>query len=209
MSRYVWWIVAGLGLCLSAIDDDELQRLRLQRLRLTAPLVGAGLIFTVLAPSLNASPLRGILSSDRELIESLQSWIYVAAIAAISVAVWVYLYVRAKISRAHSDRTADPIATRAALRGIIRARVGGSPVRICTDAGTWMWLTGSMDLLSPIARHVVGKGERRAYRVTIAVVYHPRSRVIKEIAGLKVEVLVHAWSFAETDKASVPGVVPY
>ena|ERR1700688_1447342 len=60
-----------------------------------------------------------------------------------------------------------------------------------------MWLTGSDEVLAPIEGHVVTTSHKGAYRLTVALVYHPRSRVIKEIAGLKVEVLEGAWSSIE------------
>jgi hypothetical protein len=44
---------------------------------------------------------------------------------------------------------------------------------------------------------VVTRSHKGVYRLTVALVYHPRSSVIKEIAGLKVEVLEPVWSSIE------------
>ncbi len=197
ITRYGWWIAARLGLCLAGIDDLEVSRVRLRRLRVTMPLVAMALVLIVLGAGLSAKPPADLQAGSPGLLTKLQTWCYIAALAASALAIWILLYVRAMVARAVSDRDKDPLARRATLRNLIRSREGGLPVRVRWDDGIWMWLTGSDEVLAPIERHVVTTSHKGAYRLTVALVYHPRSRVIKEIAGLKVEVLEGAWSSIE------------
>jgi len=197
LARYVWWFAARLGLCLAGIDDVELSRLRVRRLRVMMPLVAMALVLTVLGAGLSVKPSAYVQAVSGQLLTKMQTWCYIVALAASALAIWILLYVRAMAARAVSDRDVDPLARRATLRNLIRSRQGGLPVRVRWDDGLWMWITGSNEVLAPIERHVVTSSHKGVYRLTVALVYHPRSRVIKEIAGLKVEVLEPVWSSIE------------
>jgi hypothetical protein len=197
VTRYGWWIAARLGLCLAGIDDVEVNRVRFRRLRVAMPLVAMALLLTVLGAGLTVKPSADLQAASSGLPTKLQNWCYIAALAASALAIWILLYVRATVARAVADRDLDPLARRATLRNLIRSREGGLPVRVRWDDGLWMWLTGSKEVLAPIERHVVTKSHKGIYRLTVALVYHPRSHVIKEIAGLKVEVLEPVWSSNE------------
>jgi len=203
VTRYGWWIAARLGLCLAGIDDVEVNRVRFRRLRVAMPLVAMALLLTVLGAGLTVKPSADVQAASSALPTKLQNWCYIAALAASALAIWILLYVRATVARAVADRDLDPLARRATLRNLIRSREGGLPVRVRWDDGLWMWLTGSKEVLAPIERHVVAKSHKGIYRLTVALVYHPRSHVIKEIAGLKVEVLEPVWSSNE-----IPAPIP-
>jgi hypothetical protein len=203
VTRYGWWIAARLGLCLAGIDDVEVNRVRFRRLRVAMPLVAMALLLTVLGAGLTVKPSAEVQAASSGLPTKLQNWCYIAALAASALAIWILLYVRATVARAVADRDLDPLARRATLRNLIRSREGGLPVRVRWDDGLWMWLTGSKEILAPIERHVVTRSHKGIYRLTVALVYHPRSHVIKEIAGLKVEVLEPVWSSNE-----IPAPIP-
>ena len=203
VTRYGGWIAARLGLCLAGIDDVEVNRVRFRRLRVAMPLVAMALLLTVLGAGLTVKPSADVQAASSALPTKLQNWCYIAALAASALAIWILLYVRATVARAVADRDLDPLARRATLRNLIRSREGGLPVRVRWDDGLWMWLTGSKEVLAPIERHVVAKSHKGIYRLTVALVYHPRSHVIKEIAGLKVEVLEPVWSSNE-----IPAPIP-
>lgn len=193
LTRYLWWAAARLGFCLAGIEDAELQRLRFRRLRLISPLIGGALILAVLGGGLMAGR-PGMMPAVRGLATALQSGSYVVAGGLGLAAVAILLYARAIVRSALSDRCADPVARRATLRGLIRARQGGWPVRLQCDDGRWLWLTGSRDVLAPVMGLLTHDGDKRPYRLGVTLVHHSRSRVIKEISGLKVEALERAWA---------------
>jgi hypothetical protein len=190
-------MAARLELCLAGIDDVELSRLRVRRLRVMMPLVAMALVLTVLGAGLSVKPSADVQAVSDGLLTKMQTWCFIVALAASALAIWIMLYVRAMAARAVSDRDIDPLARRATLRNLIRSRQGGLPMRVRWDDGRWMWLTGNSEVLAPIERHVMTRSHKGVYRLTVALVYHPRSRVIKEIAGLKVEVLEPVWSSIE------------
>ena len=207
LTRYLWWVAARMGLCLAGIEDDELQRLRFRRLRLISPLFGGAVILAVLAAGLTAGQPHGIMVAARGLATALQNGSYVVAGVLSLAALVTLLYTRAIVRRALRDRSTDPVARRATFRGLIRAREGGWPVRLRCDDGRWLWLTGSRQVLAPIQGRLAHDEGKRPYRLTVAVVHHPRSRVIKEISGLKIEALERAWvssTAAETSPSQLP-----
>ena len=193
LTRYLWWAAARMGLCLAGIDDDELQRLRFRRLRMISPLAGGAVILAVLGGGLTAGLPKGMASATRGLATTLQIGSYIMAGVLSLIALVTLLYTRAIVKRAQRDRATDPVARRATFRGLIRAREGGWPVRLRCDDGRWLWLTGSRQVLAPIQGRLAHDEGKRPYRLTVAVVHHPRSRVIKEISGLKIEALDRAW----------------
>ena len=196
LSRYLWWVAARFGLCLGGIDDAELQRLRFRRLRLMTPLVVGALILAMLAGGLTAGQ-GGMSHAVRGLAKTLQVGSYLVAGALGMVVLGILLYARIIVRRALRDRTTDPVACKVTLHGLIRARRGGWPVRVRRDDGRWLWLTASPEVLAPIERRLANEGRKRPYRFTVAVVHHLRSRVIKEIAGLKVEAIERALARAD------------
>jgi hypothetical protein len=192
LSRYLWWVCARMGLCLAGIDDDEVQRLRFRRLRLISPLGVGAVILTLLGSVLTAGLPSGSGSTTRSLATTFQFGSYAIAGVLGLGALAVLIYARIIVRRALRDRSADPVARRATLRGFISARDGGWPVRLQCDDGHWLWLTGSL----------TGDKAKRQYRLTVALVHHPRSKVIREISGLKVEVLHPAWRAVTTEEPS-------
>jgi hypothetical protein len=193
VTRYLWWAAARMGLCLAGIEDSELQRLRLRRLRLISPLAGGAVILAVLGGGLTAGQPGGILPTTRDLSVALQTGSYAVAGVLSLTALAIFVYARIIVRRALRDRSADPVVRKATIRGLIPAREGGWPVRLRCDDRRWLWLTGSPDVLAPVLGSFAREGGKRPYRLTVALVHHPRSRVIKEVSGLKIEALDRAW----------------
>lgn len=202
LSRYLWWVCARMGLCLGGIDDDEVQRLRFRRLRLISPLAVGAVILTLLGSVLTAGLPSGSGATTRSLATTFQFGSYVIAGVLGLGAIAVLIYARIIVRRALRDRSADPVARRATLRGFISARDGGWPVRLQCDDGHWLWLTGSRAVLAPVQGRFTGDKTKRQYRLTVALVHHPRSKVIREISGLKVEVLHPTWRGVTTEEPS-------
>jgi hypothetical protein len=202
LSRYLWWVCARMGLCLAGIDDDEVRRLRFRRLRLISPLAAGAVVLTLLAGALTAGVPRGSLPASRSLATTLQTGSYALAGLMGLAAIAVLIYARIIVRRAIRDRSSDPVTRRASLRGFISAREGGWPVRLQCDDGRWLWLTGSRAVLAPVQGRLAHDRTKRPYRLTVALVHHRRSRVIKEISGLKVEALDPVWVSATTQEAS-------
>jgi membrane protein implicated in regulation of membrane protease activity len=191
-----------MGLCLAGIEDAELQRLRFRRLRLISPLAIGPVILALLGGSLTAGQAGGMTLAAGGLAAALQIGSYIVAGVLSLSALLTLLYTRAIVRRALRDRSTDPVARRATIRGLIRAREGGWPVRLRCDDGRWLWLTGSRQVLAPIQGRLAHDAGKRPYRLTVAVIHHPRSRVIKEISGLKIEALDWAWVGATAPEAS-------
>jgi hypothetical protein len=202
LTRYLWWVGARMGLCLAGIDDDEVQRLRFRRLRIISPLAGGALVLTLLGGALTVGLPNGSLRASRSLATILQTGSYAVAGLMGLTALAVLIYARIIVRRAVRDRSADPVARKASIRGFIPAREGGSPVRLQCDDGRWLWLTGSRAVLAPVQGRLAQDGTERPYRLTVAFVHHRRSRVIKDISGMKVEALDQAWVTTTAQEAS-------
>jgi hypothetical protein len=202
VTRFLWWAAARMGLCVAGIEDAELQRLRFRRLRLISPLAGGAVIMAVLGGGLTAGQPGAMTPATRGLTSALQSGSYAIAGVLGLAALAILVYARVIVRRALRDRSTDPIARRATLRGLIPARDGGWPVRLRCDDGRWLWLTGSSETLAPVRGHIARDRDKRLYRLTVALIHHPRSRVIKEISGLKIEALDLAWVGSPVQEAS-------
>lgn len=57
-------------------------------------------------------------------------------------------------------------------------------------------------MLGPVQGRLTGDKTKRQYRLTVALIHHPRSKVIREISGLKVEVLHPVWRGVTTEEPS-------
>jgi hypothetical protein len=202
LTRYLWWVGARLCLCLAGIEDAELQRLRFRRLRVVSPLAVGAVILTLVGSAVRAGLSNGSGSAARSLATTFQIGSYVIAGLLGLAVLAVLIYARIIVKRALRDRAADPVARRATLRGFISARDGGWPVRLQCDDGRWLWLTGSRAVLAPVYGRLTGDKTKRPYRLTVALVHHPWSRVIREISGLKIEALDPVWRGVTTEEPS-------
>lgn len=188
----LWWLLARMRLCLAGIDEVEVQRLLVLRLRwmvLFGGLAAGGVVIaattaseTVAAPSL-------VMASMRTDVQ-LGAYGAAAVMALLAVAVWRYS--RAIVRRALRDRESVPEVCRGTALRIIRAREGGWPLLLRRDDGRRFWVTGSPKVLAPIRGRLGRAG--RGFRVTVTLQYYRRSRVVKEIRGMAVEALSVAWS---------------
>jgi nitrate reductase gamma subunit len=121
LSRYLWWVGARMGLCLAGIGDDEVQRLRFRRLRVISPISVGAVLLTFLGGALTAGLPRGNIPATRSFATALQIGSYIVAGVMGLAALAVLIYARIIVRRALGDRSTDPIARRATLRGFISA----------------------------------------------------------------------------------------
>jgi len=188
----LWWLLARMRLCLAGVEDVELGRLLVRRLRWMVLFGGlaAGCVVlaattateTVAAPSLPMAPMR----TDVEL------GAYGAAVLLALAAVAVWRYSQSMVRRALRDRRSAPEVCRATAVRIVRAAEGGWPLLVRREDGRRFWVTGSARSLAPVRSRMGRAG--RGFRVTVTVQYYRRSRVVREIRGMAVEALSAAWS---------------
>jgi hypothetical protein len=188
----LWWLLARMRLCLAGVEDAELGRLLVRRLRWTVLFGGlaAGCVVlaattateTIAAPSQPLAPVR----TDVEL----GAYGAAALLALAAAAVWRYS--QAIVKRALRDRQAMPEVCKARALRIVRAAEGGWPMLLRREDGRRLWVTGSARSLAPLRGHLDRAGP--AFRVTVTLQYYRRSRVLKEIRGMAVEALSVAWS---------------
>jgi hypothetical protein len=181
-----------MRLCLAGVEDVELGRLLVRRLRwmvLFGGLAAACVLLaattgteTVAAPSLALASMR----TDVEL------GAYAAAVLPALAAVVVWRYSQAIVRRAVRDRQSTPEVCRATALRIVRAAEGGWPLLLRREDGRRLWVTGSAGSLAPVRSRMGRAG--RGFRVTVTVQYYRRSRVVREIRGMAVEALSVAWS---------------
>jgi hypothetical protein len=188
----LWWLLARMRLCLAGVEDAELGRLLVRRLRWMVLFGGlaAGCVVlaattateTIAAPSQPLAPMR----TDVEL----GAYGAAAVLALAAAAVW--RYAQAIVRRALRDRQSAPVVCKATALRTIRAADGGWPMLLRREDGRRFWVTGSAKSLAPLRGRVGRAGP--GFRVTVTLQYYRRSRVVKEIRGMAVEALSVGWS---------------
>lgn len=188
----LWRLLARMGLCLAGIDDAEIARLLVRRLRwmvLFGALAGGCVVLaattateSVAAPSPQMSALRN----------EVQLGAYVAAAVLALPAVAIWRYSQAIVRRALRDRQAVPEVCRGTVLRVVRVAEGGWPLLLRREDGRRFWVTGSPRALAPVRTRLGGAG--RGFQVTVTLQYYRRSRVVREIRGMAVEALSVAWS---------------
>jgi hypothetical protein len=187
-----WRLLARMRLCLAGVEDVELDRLLVRRLRWMVLFGGlaAGCVVlaattateAVAAPSQPMAPMR----TDLEL----GAYAAAALLALVAVAVWRYS--RAIVRRALRDRQSTPEVCRGTALRIVRAAEGGWPMLVRREDGRRFWVTGGARVLAPVRSRMGRAGP--GFRVTVTLQYYRRSRVVKEVRGMAVEALSVAWS---------------
>jgi hypothetical protein len=193
----LWWPLARLRLCLAGVDDDELARLRRERLRWLVLLAGTAAALVVLAGGVAAgargAPAQTSAPHDLGVVATVG---YAAAVVPVLAAVALWLYVRTMLRRALYDRERPPVVITGTVRRMIRPSAGGWPLLVRRTGGRGRWLTGSPRTLAPVRGRLTGHSARRTFQLTVTLTYYRRSRVIKEIAGVVVEDLAVAWQMS-------------
>jgi hypothetical protein len=181
-----------MGLCLAGIDDAELGRLLIRRLRWMAVLgglaAGAVLIATTTVTETLAAPTIPLASVQTDI--ELGAYAAGGVLSLAALAVWRYS--RAIVRRALRDRESTPEVCRGRALRIIRAAEGGWPMLVRREDGRRFWVTGSPQWLAPVRSRLGRAGP--GFRVTLTLQHYHRSRVVKEIRGMAVEALAVAWS---------------
>ena len=176
-----------MGLCLAGVGDGELQRLLFKRLRWIVLWAGAAACLGVLGNGLAAAPPPPAGTTAPIPAVSFGAYVVAGLLALIAVAIW--LYSRIVVRRALRDRMGYPIPCKGTVRGLITSREGGWALRLRSEQGRWLWLTGSSQALAPMRRRMAGLAPGRPYRHSVTLTYYPGSRVIHEITGMAVEEL--------------------
>jgi hypothetical protein len=190
----LWWPLAKLRLCLAGVDDDELARLRRERLRWLVVLLGAAGSLVVVAGGVAAGARSALpQGSARSALGVAADVGYGAAAGLVVVSLALGLYTRTMVRRAVRDRERIPVVCRGTVRRIVRPGGGGSPVLMRRDGGRGRWLTGSPQTLAPVRGRLTGVSPGRSFQLAVTLTYYRRSRVIKEINGVVVEDLAVAW----------------
>jgi hypothetical protein len=186
-----WWIAARLGLCLASLSNAELDRLSRVRLRWIVVAGGGAGLFFVVANGLGAALPAGDPGLARWLL-----YIPVAVLCAASFPVWRYS--RSILTRARLDRDTQPVALKGRALAVIPAPDGGWAVLMSTKPGRWTWLTGAPQDVGLIRRRLGQTAHQRTW-LMITLTVHPRSRVIKEISGMAVDVAGATWTAPALD----------
>jgi hypothetical protein len=191
----LWWLLARMRLCLAGVEDVELGRLLVRRLRwmvLFGGLAGGCVVLaaTTATEALAAPPPIGSPMASMRTDVELGAYIAAAVLALPAVAVW--RYAQAMVRRALRDRQSMPEVCRATAIRIVRSAEGGWPLLLRREDGRRFWVTGSPRVLAPVRSRMGRAGP--GFRVTVTLQYYRRSRVVKEIRGMAVEALSVAWS---------------
>lgn len=188
----LWWLLARMRLCLAGIDDAEIARLLLRRLRWMVLFgglaAGAVLLATTTATETIAAPSRSMSAIRTDV----QFGAYIAAAVFALPAVVVWRYAQSMVRRALRDRASMPEVCRATAIRIVRAREGGWPLLLRREDGRRFWVTGSPESLALVRSRLGRAGP--GFRVTVTLQYYRRSRVVREIRGMAVEALSVAWA---------------
>jgi len=176
-----------MGLCLAGVGDAELQRLLFKRLRLIVLWAGAAACLGVLGNGLAAAPPPPTGTNAPLRAVSFGAYVVAGLLALTAVAIW--LYSRIIVRRALRDRMGYPTPCKGTVRGLITSREGGWALRLRTEEGRWLWLTGSSQALAPMRRRMAGLAPGRLYRLSVTLTHYPRSQVIHEVTGMAVEEL--------------------
>jgi hypothetical protein len=187
LTRPLWWTAARMGLCLASVGDTELQRLLFKRLRWIVLWAGGAAGFAILGNGLAAAPPPP--SGSNAPIRTLSMGAYLVAAVLGLIAAMIWLYARIIVRRALRDRIGYPIPCKGTVRGLITAREGGWVVRLRSEQGRWLWLTGTSEALAPMRQRMALLTPGRPYRLSVVLTYYRKSRVIHEITGMAVEQL--------------------
>ena len=206
LTRPLWWIAARMGLCLASVGDMELQRLLFKRFRWMVVWAGSASALVVLANGLVAAPPPPGGSNAPVRALSLGAYAVAAVLALIAVTIW--LYSRIVVRRALRDRTGYPVPAKGTVRGLIAAAEGGWVVRLRTEQGRWLWLTGSSQALAPMRRRMALLTPGRPYRLSVVVTYYLKARVIHEVTGMAVEQLDAVFANSASRQVAAEPAVP-
>jgi hypothetical protein len=187
-----WWVLARLGLCLASIDEAEIARLLLVRLRWTVVTCGAAAFLVILAGQMVGAPP----GPARSVAVNAEVAEYAGAGALLMAALLVWAYSRFITRRARADRSRVPEVCKGVVRRLLTARAGGTPVLVRCQSGRWMWVTGSPQVVAPLRERLARARQRSGFRLSVTLVYHPKSRVIKDVPGMAVEAVDAVWSEA-------------
>ena len=194
----VWWLLARMRLCLAGIEEAEVRSFLVRRTYWIVGCLGVVAFCVVLAgevvPNQAGSVRPGSLDGQRR---DAAVGLYAAAAILTLVAVAIWRYSAAMVKRARTDRGLTPHVCRGTVRWLISARAGGWPVLLRRDDGRRRWLTGSESVLAPVRSRLAHRARGTPIRLTVTLVHHPRSRVIKQINGMFVEALSTAWQPSE------------
>jgi hypothetical protein len=191
----LWWLLARMRLCLAGVEDVELNRLMVRRLRWMVLFGGlaAGCVLlaaTTAGEAFAAPPQIG--SPIVSMRKDVEMGAYIAAAVLALPAAVVWRYAQAMVRRALRDRQSMPEVCRATVLRIVRSAEGGWPVLLRREDGRRFWVTGSPRVLAPVRSRMGRAGP--GFRVTVTLQYYRRSRVVREIRGMAVEALSVAWS---------------
>jgi hypothetical protein len=188
----LWRLLARMRLCLAGVDDEEIGRLLMRRLRWMALFGGLAGGCVVLAATTATESVAAPSQPMAAIRTDVQLGAYVAAAVLALPAVVVWRYSQAIVRRALRDRQAVPEVCRGTVLRVVQAAEGGWPVLLRREDGRRFWVTGSPQALAPVRTRLGRAGS--GFRVTVTLQYYRRSRVVKEIRGMAVEALSVAWS---------------
>lgn len=201
-----WWVLARLGLCLAGIDEAEIARLLLVRLRWMIVTCGAAAFLVVLAGQMVGAPA----GPAKSVAVNAEFGEYAGAGVLLLVALLLWAYSRFITRRARADRSRVPDVCKGIVRRVLTARDGGTPVLLRCHSGRWMWVTGSSQVVAPLRERLARSRQRFGFRLSVTVLYHPKSRVIKEVPGMAVEAVDAVWTEAPDASGLVlPSVRPH
>jgi hypothetical protein len=188
----LWWLLARMRLCLAGVEDVELNRLLVRRLRWMVLFGGSAAGCVVLAATTATETVAAPSPAMASMRTDVELGAYAAAVLLALPAAAVWWYSRAMVRRAMRDRQSTPKVCRATALRIDRAAEGGWPLLLRREDGRRFWVTGSPRVLAPVRSRMGRAGP--GFRVTVTLQYYRRSRVVKEIRGMAVEALSVAWS---------------
>jgi len=188
----LWRLLARMRLCLAGVEDVELSRLLVRRLRWMVLFGGLSAACVVLAATTATESLAAPSPAMASMRTNVQLGAYAAAVVLALPAVAVWRYAQAMVRRALRDRQSMPEVCRATALRIVRSADGGWPVLLRREDGRRFWVTGSPRVLAPVRSRMGRAGP--GFRVTVTLQYYRRSRVVREIRGMAVEALSVAWS---------------
>lgn len=201
LTGILWRLLARMGLCLAGIDDAEVGRLLVRRLRWMVVFGGLAAGCVVLAATTATETVAAPSRAMAAIRTDLELGTYAAAGVLVLPVIAVWRYAQAIVRRALRDRMSVPEVCRGTVVRIVGAAEGGWPMLVRREGGRRFWVTGSPQALAPVRSRLGRAGP--GFRVTVTLQYYRRSRVVKEIRGMAVEALSVAWS-----PALEPGAEP-
>jgi hypothetical protein len=193
----LWWLLARMRLCLGGVDDGEIRRLLVRRVRWMVLFVGLAAGGVLVASTTaseaqaatSAAPPPPNLAAMRHQVE-VAGYVAAGVLALVAAVIWGYAAVM--VRRALRDRESMPEVCSGTAVRVVEAREGGWPLLMRRRDGRWLWLTGNPATLQPVLGRLARAGP--GFRVTVTLQHYRRSRVVKEIRGMAVEALEAAWA---------------